>query len=241
MKISIIVTTKSTAINVMRLLMSVNPFFKNIHEFILVNAGTPNMYQLGENKKVRMIDGIGTTRGKGRNLGIKEATGDVFVFLDDDTEITEKWIEELKISLKSYDIVAGYSPNPKGPDMNRVPVIVDGQDITYPTCNIAYKKHVLDKVGLFDEEMITAEDMDLNCRCVEAGYVIHYNPKMKVFHYHRTTLKGFAKQCFWNGYGRKQFNQRHQGYKHLHGVSSRNILRLFFGAIGYAIGGRFVD
>ncbi len=43
-----------------------------------------------------------------------------------------------------------------------------------------------------------------------------YNPKMKVYHYQRSTRKGFAKQAFWNGYGRKQLNRIHPELKHGH-------------------------
>jgi len=241
MKISIVTTTKSHINNITRLCKSLCPIYKDIYEVIIVNAGTPNLDDTSHYASVFpiIVDGIGTTRGEGKNIGIKRAKGDVIVFLDDDVEVTKGWLKELKKSLKYSDIVAGYSPNPEGQDLPRVPIYVNGQDITYPTCNIAYKKEVIDKIGFFDKRMITAEDVDYNCRCVKKGFIINYNPKMIVNHYHRSTFRGFAKQAFWNGYGRRQFNRRHPEFKkeHQHGFKLKNLSRLCFGFLGYLFGG----
>jgi len=158
-----------------------------------------------------------------------------------DTEISDTWYKELTTSIKQYDIVAGYSPDPEGRHLPRVPIYVNGQDITYPTCNIAYKREIFEKVGYFREEMITAEDIELNYRCVQAGYIIFYNPKMMVNHYQRTTRLGFAKQAFWNGYGRRQLNRIHPELKHMHqhGAGLKNLVRLGIGFLGLNLGRLF--
>ena len=240
MKISLVTTTKSKTQNIVRLMQSVNKIRKEVHEFIIVDAGTPNIDDIiiEDFKFPQIIDGKGSSRGGGRNIGIKKASGDVIAFLDDDTEVDLDWIKELKKSMKNHDIVAGYSPNPIGATMPRVPIFIEGQDVTWPTCNIAYKRKIFDKVGYFDPDMVTAEDIDLNLRCVTEGFIISYNPKMIAKHYHRSTFKGFAKQAYWNGYGRKQFNKKYPNLKHehQHGVGFKNIFRLGFGFIGYVTG-----
>ena len=241
MKISIVTTTKSNTDNVACLIKSVWSIRDEIYEFIIVDAGTPDIEKVivyDHHKFITLLDGKGTMRGEGKNIGIKEATGDVIVFLNDDVEITKEWLPELKRSLEHSDIVAGYSENPIGKTLSRIPVYIGGQDITWPTCNIVYRKKVIDEVGLFDIKMITAEDIEYNCRCIQKGYVINYNPKMKVHHYHRETFRGFAKQAFWNGYGRKQFNKRHPElkYQHQHGLNPKSIFRLGFGILGYLLG-----
>jgi len=241
MKISVVTTTKSKTKNILRLTQSLNKIKKDIYEFIVVDAGTPDIYDIviEDFKFPQIIDGIGSSRGEGKNIGVRKAKGDVIAFLDDDTEVGMTWIDELKKSMKNEDIVAGYSPNPIGPTMPRVPIFVDGQDLTWPTCNIAYKKKIFDKIGYFDKDLITGEDIDFNLRCVIDGYIIYYNPKMVAKHYHRTTFKGFAKQAFWNGYGRKQLNKKYPELKHehKHGVGLKNIMRLGFGFLGYSLGG----
>jgi len=174
--------------------------------------------------------------GKNRNIGIELAEGDVIAFLDADTKLTEYWFDELVKSFKQgHKIVAGYSPDPHGRHLPRVPIYVDGQDITYPSCNIAYHREVFEKVGKFREDMPRASDCEFNYRCVKAGYVIYYNPHMKVYHYAKPTFGAFAKQAFWNGYGRYLLNKIHPELrrKHEHGLKVKNMIRLAFGAIGY--------
>jgi len=81
--------------------------------------------------------------------------------------------------------------------------------VTYPGCNTAYKREVLDKVGGLDPWFITAEDIDLNYRAVSAGYKIIYNENAIMYHRTRGSLYGFFKQAFWNGVGRKQLTLKH--------------------------------
>jgi len=239
MKVSIIITTKNEEFNLTRLLKSMSKI-KNKVEVIVVDAGsTDKTCDIAKSHDfVKLLNAPDTLRGGGRNVGIKEASGDIIVFLDADTEITEDWFKEVLSSMKLFDIVAGYSPDPNGRHLPRVPVYLNGQDLTYPTCNIAYKREIFDKVGLFRDDMITAEDIELNYRCVKAGYTIFYNPKMKIYHYQRSTRKGFAKQAFWNGYGRKQLDRIHPELKHghQHGLGFRNFIRLGIGFIGHSIG-----
>jgi len=239
MKLSIIIITKNEEKNIGRLLDSLEKIKNNLHEVIIVDAGstdrTVDIAKKYDFTKVCVFPDA--TRGAGRNYGIQKATGDIIAFLNADTEITGEWIIELLTSFElGFDIVAGYSPDPQGKHLPRVSIYVNGQDITYPTCNIAYRKEVFDEVGMFNERLITAEDIDLNYRAIKHGYTIFYNPKMKALHYHRRTLIGFLKQAFWNGYGRMQLNKLHPElkYKHEHGFKLKNMVRLIFGAIGYA-------
>lgn len=239
MEISIIITTKNEEFNLKRLLNSMTDFGKKV-EVIIVDAGsTDKTCTVAKTFSfVKIINAPNTLRGEGRNVGIKKSKGNIIVFIDADTEVTKDWYPELIKSIKNFDIVAGYSPDPDGRDLPRVPIYINGQDLTYPTCNIAYKKEIFDKVGYFRNDMVTAEDIELNYRCVKAGYTIFYNPKMKVYHYQRTNFKGFARQAFWNGYGRKQLNRLYPELrnKHQHGMGGKNMVRLGFGFIGHSIG-----
>ena len=241
MNISLVVTTKSNKNNIIRLVNSLLPILEQLHEFIFVDAGTPELKETVHSLSLfpQIIDGTGSSRGEGKNIGIRNATGDVIVFLDDDTEVTDSWLPQLIKSMKHGDIVAGYSPNPLGRDLPRVSTYYKGQDLSFPSCNIAFKKEVFDAVGLFDSSMITAEDMEFNYQCVRAGHMIEYNPMMVVYHYHRASFRGFIRQAFWNGYGRKQLDQRCPELKHTHqhGMNVKSLGRLGIGFLGYVFGG----
>jgi len=194
---------------------------------IVKNFGFPIFIQAGK-----------TSKGEARNIGIKKATGDIIVNIDSDTEILEGWYEAIIKSMNQYDIVAGYAPDPKGNHLPRVPIYIDGQDITYPCCNIAHKRKVFNDVGFYDTTQNLPEDIEFNYRCVKKGYVIHYNPKMKLHHYQRSSKIGFAKQAFWNGEARYELDKIHPEFRHSHqhGVGFKNMARLGFGFFGYYFG-----
>lgn len=239
--VSIVTTTKGRPNDLLRLVESLRVIRDEIEEFIVVNAGTDaDMDVLFEHLGyTRIVDGKNTNRAGGKNLGIEHAKGDVVAFLDDDTTIDSFWLKELQWSLQYGDVIAGYSANPFGLDMPRVSCNYKGNDISFPSCNLAVKKEVFDTVGMFNENFITAEDMDFNFRCVDYGYNIFYNPSMEVYHYHRSTRLGFYRQAFWNGYGRKQLNLEHPKLckRHETGINFKNISRLGFGLAGYLFGG----
>jgi len=179
------------------------------------------------------------SKGKARNIGIRNSTGDIVANLDSDVELMKGWYEELLRTMEYTDIVTGYASNPfDEKPLPRVSIYINGQDITYPCCNVAHKRKVFDKVGLFDETQGQAEDVELNYRCVLNGYAIIYNPRMQVIHHQRTTRKGEWKQAFWNGEARYELNKAHPelSKKHQHGLSFRNFVRLGFGALGYTFG-----
>ena len=238
--ISVITTTKGGPID--KLAASLYPFYNKIHEFIIVDANSHRRasQKLYKYPKVKTFDGEGTNRSEGKNIGIKHATGNVLVFLDDDVRVTEGWLKALKKAIRSADIVAGWSPLPNHKEKPRVSIYINGQDITYPTCNIAYRREVFDKVGLFDEALWGAEDIDFNKRCVDEGYTIAYDPRVKVYHRNRKGW-GFAEQAYRYGYSRRLFNKKYPELKHAHqhGLSLTNCVSLGFGGLGYCLGGIF--
>ncbi len=87
----------------------------------------------------------GGTRGAGRNFGIRKARGEAVAFIDGDAIANPFWIRELREGLRRHDIVAGrtiqigYRPFE---ELERVELIVQGTDVTYPSSNLAYRKAV---------------------------------------------------------------------------------------------------
>jgi len=153
------------------------------------------------------------TRGESTNFGITKATGDVIAFVGGDCIANPFWIKESrKTIMEGEDIVAGKVINiglRAWEDLERVELFHKGFDISFASCNIAFRKKVLDEVGNFDPWFITAEDIDLNFRSVDAGYTLKFNPNSIMYHRARGTVYGFFKQAFWNGVGRKQLTLKH--------------------------------
>jgi glycosyltransferase involved in cell wall biosynthesis len=153
------------------------------------------------------------TRGISTNFGISKATGDVIAFTGGDDLANPNWVKELRISFQQgADIVAGRSIMiglKAWEDLDRVELYHKGFDISYPSANMAFRREVPKKVKGFDPWFITAEDIDLNFRAVDAGYKITYNPNAVIYRRTKSTVYGFFRQAFWNGAGRKQLTLKH--------------------------------
>lgn len=214
--ISIVVTIKNEAGNIgdlMDSLITQEPPF----EIIIIDAastdGTQDIirrYQ--KDHSFIVLHQYAAQRGESRNKGIQMARGPIVAFIDGDCIANPFWASEIRKSMVKSDIVGGrtiamgYEPFKS---LGRVEVYHKGIDITFPSCNLAYRKHVLGEIGGFDPRFVTAEDVDLNYRAVDRGYRIVENDRMVVYHKERSTVVGFFKQAFWNGFGRKQLTMKH--------------------------------
>src|SRR6266704_1814672 len=168
-----------------------------------------------------LVSVVTTVRNEARNiaalldsLAVQEPPIEVIV-VDSDSEdaiANPFWIRELREGLRQHDIVAGrtiqigYRPFE---ELERVELIVEGTDVTYPSSNLAYRRAVLDEIGGFDEWFVTAEDIDLNIRAVRAGHTIGFRADAIVYHRTRDSAYDFLRQAVWNGAGRKQLTLKH--------------------------------
>jgi glycosyltransferase involved in cell wall biosynthesis len=152
------------------------------------------------------------TRGESTNFGIQQAQGKAVATTGGDCIANPFWIKELRRSLLQHDIVAGRTINigfHAWEDLERVELFHKGFDVSFPSASMAWRKEVLDDVGGFDPWFVTAEDIDVNLRSVDRGYTMVYNPDAIVYHRTKGSFKGFFKQAFWNGWGRKQLTVKH--------------------------------
>jgi len=236
MKYSIIIPTLNCREEVQRLLDSMmlcKIDKKPETEVIFVDAGSNDGTQeVIDDSFAKKYLFYGISKGLARSKGIIEAKGKIIINLDSDVEITSSWFDVMKFATEKNDIVAGYSPHPKRGHIPRVPIWVNGQDITWPFCNIAHKKEIFDTVGLIKDTELS-EDIDFNYRCVKEGFIISYSPKMKVYHNHTQNKKEFVKQAFLYGRCRYQLKKRYPELLKNQQSIIKNFVRLSFGGFGY--------
>jgi glycosyltransferase involved in cell wall biosynthesis len=240
-EISIIVTVKNEEKNMSKLLESLVLQEQPIEILVIDSASTDNTCEIVKDycerfNFVRLISHEGS-RGESRNFGCQAASGDAFAFIDGDCTADRDWIKELRSSLEGYDIAAGKTVyEGKIPYGSRMALYVYGVDVSFPSCNLAYKKEAF---PTFDPWFKTAEDIDLNMRAVKNGASFFYNERAIVYHNVREDIMSFAKQAFWYGFGRGQLFIKH----HSLGSSSFvpkdlnlwDVFKRFFGALGLMV------
>jgi len=123
-----------------------------------------------------------------RNKGWRAAHAPLIAFTDDDCVPQRGWLAALVTGLARADLVQGRTlPNPEqaanvGPFSRTLEVTEE--DGYYQTCNVGYRRELLDRLGGFDEEFPDAagEDTDLAWRALAAGAVTAFEPDALVFH-----------------------------------------------------------
>lgn len=146
-----------------------------------------------------------------RNKAVKNAKGEIMVFLDNDTEVDKNWLTYMVITLtKSKKIGACQALLVDYKQRDSVQVagvklwaatgwglsIGSGEKnihqfteipIIALSAALAVKKEVFDMVGGFDElEAVVTEDLDLSWRIWIAGFSIMLSPKAIVYHWTKT-------------------------------------------------------
>lgn len=119
-----------------------------------------------------------------RNMGIDSSKGKVIAFTDDDCQPDRNWLKQIEASFQKGDIVGvggvTYSISQEITPFTHQ--IENSERWSFPTCNVAYKRDILIKVGKFDPAFpFTNEDAYISWKMENAGEVVH-NSKMKVLH-----------------------------------------------------------
>jgi glycosyltransferase involved in cell wall biosynthesis len=215
--VSIVITVRNEEPHLARLLESLlaqeAPF-----EIVLVDAFSRDRTWAITQEFARQHPGLvraaqrGGSRGIGRNVGVAMARGPFVAFIDGDCFADSGWLARIRAGFSVSDVVAGRTVavgSPQYGALERVELFQRGHDVTFPSCNLGYRRDLFLRLGGFDPRFITAEDIDLNLRAVATGAAIHYEPEARVYHQMRPTVIRFLYQALWNGYGRKQLTEKH--------------------------------
>jgi len=246
MEVSVLITVKNDRER-LKLLMESLDSVKDKFEIVVVDAySTDGTFEYLESVKDKMGLVLSRKEGRrsvGRNECIRLASGSKFVFLDSDTVVSRDWGEKIMNYLQEK-IVAGkivQKSEKKWTNLDRVPMFVDGNDVTYPSNNILYSRDVIEKVGPFDENFDTAEDIDLNIRAVKAGYRIRYAEDVVVYHFPRASFLSLMRQSYYDGVGRRLIRKKYGVKSSLNLENLRKhpfseSSRLVSGMLGYLFG-----
>ncbi len=189
---------------------SPEPLPKNIQKLCTKYIHNPNYY----------------TSCTKRNVSIKNASGDILIFTDDDVDVHKEWANEIlkgfEIDQKIYAVVGntlpaeGYatseyekyfsftrkSAKPKIIKKSLVPLnfLRFGHGN-----NMAFRREFFKKYGLFDLNLgiaskgMAGDDTDMLYRVIKNNFSIYFNPKAIIHHKHLLKKEDLPKNAYRNG------------------------------------------
>jgi hypothetical protein len=154
------------------------------YEVIVVDDGSLPPLLEPETRPAVLIRGRGEGPATARNAGIAHAQGNFVLFTDDDAIPDVDWVETACDFLErnpDYVGVGGLTVSPRFDYLYEHSVECD--DAAFWTCNVAYRRDALQRLGGFYEGFRDAhcEDLDLGYRALAVGQ-FGFEPGMRVAH-----------------------------------------------------------
>lgn len=203
--------------------------YKEFEVIVLPNEqGQYDLHLLKTYKWLRIIPTGKITRpAEKRDIGVKNAKGEIIAFIDDDAYPRPDWLDEaVKLfNKKKATVICGPGILPAKTNIwekifdevlkNRVGsggyeyrfVARAARPVDdYPSMNFFIRKKIFQKLGGFNSDYWPGEDSKL-CNDIlekEKG-TIYYTPGVLVYHHRRSGLKGYLKQHSNYGFHRGAF------------------------------------
>jgi len=155
-----------------------------------------------------------------RNMAVTAASGDILCFLDDDSQVSPKFLQRMVRHYADPAVAAVGGPS-LTPDtdstlqhsfgMAFASVIGGGGmrnryrqtggvratcDRELIFCNLSFRRDVFLSFGGFDERLYPNEENELMERIRRGGGLLIHDPELAINRSHRSTLKAFCRQLF---------------------------------------------
>jgi glycosyltransferase involved in cell wall biosynthesis len=205
-------------------------------EILVADGGSPDRTReivariAATDARVRLVDNSAhKIQSWGQNLAIKESKGEFILICDVHAEYAGNYVSKLiEAFLRTGADCAGGAQRAKAQTWFQKalcaalssPLGVGGAsyrsseadgfvDTVFPG---AFKRSILEKVGLYDVKAVTNEDAELQQRILEAGGKVYLSKEVVVYYYPRKSLRLLAKQYFKYGDGRARTLLMHKRF-----------------------------
>lgn len=182
-------------------------------EIIVIDNGSTDatVMKAREHKAVKLFVLRNATIAALRNYGVRQASGDIYAFLDADCIAGKQWLRHALNDLDRNDMKIGavgshYSVRDDVSWIARVwaynhATRTQISEVAYiPSGNMIIPREVFEEIEGFNENLSTSEDTELCLRLKKAGFSILSDKSIIVFHDGAATRIGeFFKKQLWHG------------------------------------------
>ncbi|MCA9213416.1 MAG: glycosyltransferase family 2 protein [Planctomycetales bacterium] len=181
---------------------------------------------------VRLLDNPKQWSSAARNIGIREARGDVVVIVDGHCDIpTDTYLANLAHAFEKSN--AGIVGRPQTLNVEHASPLQqaiaiarasrlghhpdsfiyssESQFVPASSVGTAYRREVFDRIGMFDESFDACEDVELNTRADNAGEKCYFTETVGIRYYPRASLRALFRQMKRYGRGRVRLARKHSG------------------------------
>lgn len=182
-----------------------------VREVLVVdNGSTDNTVAIAQQHGAQVIHSRVATIAAQRNLGVRQATGELLAFLDADCTVEPGWAETATKHFRDATVVAVGAP-PRIPTSDTTwlqqawsflkrKASATPIDVSWiASANLWVRKTSFTDVDGFDETLETCEDADLGYRLKKLGRIVSDPRVTAVHHREPRTVYEFYKKEIWHG------------------------------------------
>jgi cellulose synthase/poly-beta-1,6-N-acetylglucosamine synthase-like glycosyltransferase len=186
------------------------------YEIIVVNNGPVDaaVKAVADRHGVTFLSQPQEGAAAARNLGAKQAQGEILLFTDADCVPESNWIESMIAPFADQEVV-GVCGVVRTRQTGLVPRFIQ-LEYDYRYRNIAkhtqidfvntgtagYRKHIFIESGGFREALLGAEDVELSFRLASEGHKMVFAPEAIVYHSHPESILEYARRKYHYSYWR---------------------------------------
>lgn len=141
--------------------------------------------------------------GPARNKGVEMAKGKVIAFIDADCIAAPDWTARIAAQHAAGHQIVGGAVELGNPDSSLawaghlmefrefLPKGAAHSVMHVPTCNISYRRNLIEEYGGFPNSYYPQEDLLFNHLLYRNGFTVWFDPKIRVKHFCRDSLIGY--------------------------------------------------
>lgn len=193
-----------------------------------------------KHSNIILLENKGLTAPKGMNLGIKHTNSDIVIIFGAHSYADKNFVLENVKALEKEEVGCAGGVITTINETTKGAAIAEAMSCPFGVGNAlfryaekesyvdtvafgAYRRTLLDEIGVFDEELVRNQDDELNFRVEKSGAKILLSPKIKSTYVGRGDFKKLWKQYYQYGFWKVRVIQKHK-----RPASIRHLIPLMF-------------